>query len=179
VLAAHLSFLLFNPRIAILEGDSVMNTVIQQLRRDICELTAKGSQVRTNISSLKWREGSLQEIQKIRSERDNQGRKVNGKRALAPFRRPETGGERSILWSKKRDIGYGARYHLLVYGMLRGRAFLKIEPNHVGKDCLPSTYAFKICLKKYLPDSSITEDHIQTWIDGGEAPVWKNEVAAA
>lgn len=156
-----------------------MNTVIQQLRHDICKLTAKSSQVRTSISVLKWHEGSLPEIQKLRSERDTLGHRVNGKKALTPFRRPETGGERSRLWSKKRDLGYDARYHLLVYGMLRGRTFSKIEPNHAGKGSLPSTYMLKRCLKKYLPDTSITEAQIQTWIEGSEAPVWKNEVAAA
>jgi hypothetical protein len=179
VLADHLSFLLFNQRIARLKGDSVMNTVIQQLRHDICELIAKSNQIRTNISSLKWSEGSLPEIQKIRSERDEQGHKIKGKRALAPFRRPETGEERSRLWSKKRDIGYDARYLLLVYGLLRGRIFSKIEPNHAGKDCLPSSYMFKMTLDRYLKDNSITEVQIQTWIDGGSAPVWRVEVKAA
>lgn len=156
-----------------------MNTVIQQLRHDICELTAKSNQLRTNISALKWREGSFPEVQKIRSERDEQGNKIKGKRALAPFKRPETGGERSRLWSKKRDIGYDARYLLLVYGLLRGREFSKIEPNHTGKDCLPSTYMFKMYLDRYLPKSSITEDQIKAWVDGGSAPVWRTEVVAA
>jgi hypothetical protein len=156
-----------------------MNTVIQQLRHDVCELIAKGSQVRTNISTLKWREGSLPEIQRIRSERDEQGHRVKGKRALAPFRRPETGEERSRLWGIKRDIGYDARDHLLVYGMLRGRNLSKIEPNCTEKYCPPSAYALKRCLDQYLPDSSITETQIQTWIDGGAAPVWRVEVAAA
>jgi len=156
-----------------------MNTVIQQLKSDVCELIAKSNQVRTSISSLKWREGSLPEIQKIRSERDELGRRIKGKRALAPFRRPETGEERSKLWSKKRDIGYDARYLLLVYGMLRGRKFSKIEPNHAGNDCLPGTYLFKMCLDRYLPKSSITEEQIKSWIDGGAAPVWRTEVAAA
>jgi hypothetical protein len=156
-----------------------MNTVIKQLRRDICELTVKGSQIRTTITSLKWREGSLPEVQKIRSEKDANGHRVKGKRALARFRRPETGGERSRLWCEKRDLGYDSRYHFLVYGMLRGRAFSKIEPNHAGCGCSPSTYALKRCLNKYLPDFSITEDQIQTWIDGGSAPVWRVEGAAA
>lgn len=156
-----------------------MNTVIQQLRHEVCDLIKRGGQVRANITSLKWREGSLPEIQKIRSERDEQGHRIKGKRALASFRRPETGEERNRLWGKKRDIGYDARYHLLVYGMLRGREFLKIEKNHAGKDCLPSTYALKRCLDRYLKDSSITEAQIQAWIDGGPAPVWKTEVEAA
>ena len=156
-----------------------MNTVIQQLRHEVCDLIAKGIQIRNDITSLKWKEGAFPEIQRIRSEKDDQGHRINGKRALAPFRRPETGEERSRLWGKKRDIGYDARYHQLVYGMLRGRKFSKIEPNHAGKDCFPYIYALKRCLDRYLPDSSITETQIQDWIDGGAAPVWRTEVAAA
>lgn len=153
-----------------------MNTVIKQLRREVCNLITKGCQISSSIATLKWREGSLPEIQRLRSERDAAGHRVHGKKSLSRFRRPKTGAERNRLWWEKRAIGYDARNHLLVYGMLRGKLYLKIEKNSKH---LPSAYALKTCMDQYLKDSSITEEQIQTWLDGGSAPVWKTKVEAA
>lgn len=153
-----------------------MNTVLKQLRVDVRDLIVKGSQVRKDISLLKWKDGSLPEIQKLRSQRDNQGHRFHGKRALVPFRRPETGEERSRLWNKKREIGWDARNRFLIYGMLRGRLYSTIEKNC---DCPPSAFSLERCLDKYFGESPIKESVIQDWIAGGAAPEWRTGEQAA
>jgi hypothetical protein len=153
-----------------------MNTVLKQLRVDVRDLIVKGSQVRKDISSLKWKEGSLPEVQKLRSQRDASGHRFHGKRSLVSFRRPETGAQRSGLWDKKREIGWDARNLFLIYGMLRGRLYSTMEKNCV---CAPSAFGLEKCLDKYFGESSIKESAIQDWISGGAAPEWRTGEQAA
>ena len=86
-----------------------MNTVIKQIHAELRNTVASTIKVSHQIHTLKWKEGSLPEVKRIRSERNPQNQRINGKRALKPFRRPETGDERNRLWAEKRDLGATAR----------------------------------------------------------------------
>ena len=65
------------------------------------------------------------------------------------FIQASKGDERYRRWNEKRALGQEARYHLIAYGLLRGMAYDKIEPNS-NKDMLASynfdyNYLAQIC----------------------------------
>jgi hypothetical protein len=155
--------------------ECVMKNVLKRLRQEIKDKAVAGNQVRRAIESLAWKEGSAPQVQAIRSKRDASGHRVEGKKSLKKFRRPETGPERYSLWDEKRSVGSGARIYLLLYGMLRGRPYLSIE-----KKCdeAPSAYLLGITVAQVLGQDRATQKDIQAWLDGGEAPSLAGREAA-
>lgn len=148
-----------------------MNSVTKKLRCDLIANVRAALEVSQKIQSLKWAEGSLPEVQKIRSVKDESGHKVNGRRALKPYLRPETGPERSILWGKKRSLGWTTRDYLLVYAMLRGKPYKAVEKN-CAENFGPSVYGMNHVIRKYFEEGKcpITEEQIIGWLNGEAAP---------
>ena len=135
-----------------------IRTIRTALRASIDEGIGYSQEIRT----LAWVGGRPPELPVQRNE---QGQRLTGKRALKPYRRPETGPQRNGLWEKKRWHGdYSTRYLLLALGFLRGRTYLSIErtaDHPVSKDWLHRT------LTKHLPDEvEISRDEITHWLAG-------------
>lgn len=152
-----------------------MKQALNQLRQEIRGKAEEGGRIRRAIEALVWKEGSLPEVQAIRSKRDASGHRVEGKKALKKYRRPETGPDRYSLWDEKRGVGSGARIYLLLYGMVRGRTYQSIERKC---DEPPSSYLLWINLAKLLGQDRTTQKDIQAWLDGGEAPSLAGREAA-
>lgn len=148
-----------------------MHTVIKKLREDLVKSIQDTLEISRKIQGLKWKEGSLPEVQRLRSVKNEQGQKVNGGRALKPYRRPETGEERNCLWTKKRSVGFTTREYLLLWAMLRGRAYKSVEAK-CKEENHPSTYGMACILEGYFSDSRcpIGADEINEWVKGGAAP---------
>ena len=136
---------------------------MQQLVDDIAEKASEGRKIRGQIAALQWKEGTASEVAKLRAQRDPSGQRCVGKRALAAFRRPETGPERYALWDEKRSVGREARIHLLVLGLLRGVSYERIERTCVVED-RPSARTLRRVLQSYGVE--MTEETIQGWFDG-------------
>jgi len=152
--------------------------MIVQLKKAVCEKATEGREIRKQIEALTWKEGSLPEVQAIRSKRDASGHCVAGKRALKEFRRPETGPERFDLWNQKRWAGWEARTALLAYGLVRGRAYKTIEASCApGNE--PSSYNILKLLEGILPSGKVTEAVIKEWLKGGPAPALIEKEKAA
>jgi hypothetical protein len=153
-----------------------MKTVISSLKIEVCARALACQKLRGVIRSLKWKDGVLPEVKKIRSQRDASGRRIAGKKALRDFRRPETGPERSQLWVNKQEESHYARCALLAYGMLRGRAYKTMESSvrdGNGVNC----YGVRDALNRALPsDKHVTIKQIQEWISGESVQIF--EVAA-
>jgi len=148
-----------------------MNSVTKKLRSDLIASIQATLEVSQQIQGLKWKDGSLPEVQKLRSVKNEQGHKIHGKRALKPYRRPETGPERYLLWYKKRGLGSTTREYLLLYAMLRGKAYDRAEKKcREGNE--PSVYCMAQALERYFEGGKcpITMNHISEWIAGGAAP---------
>lgn len=148
-----------------------MNTVTKKLRIDLIKSIQATLGVSRRIQDLKWKEGSLPEVQRLRSVKNESGQRVNGKRSLKPYRRPETGDERNRLWTEKRGLGYTTREYLLLYAMLRGRTYKSVEAK-CKEENYPSTYGMACILEGYFGDTKcpIGMDAIHEWVEGGPAP---------
>jgi hypothetical protein len=143
-----------------------MKNAKNTLKQLIKEQADNGRRIRLEIQALKWKEGCPP------VQRDASGRKVTGKKALAAFRRPETGPQRFGLWDDKRSEGHYARIYLLLLGMLRGRPYKSIEAK-----CHPWKTMTARSLHKSLGNvldaeqmAHFPEPAIKAWLDGGEAP---------
>ena len=155
-----------------------MNTVMQKLRTELVESIQATLEISRKIQGLKWKEGSQPEIQRLRSIKDEEGHRVHGNRSLKPYRRPETGPERNALWTKKRGLGYTTREYLLLWAMLRGRAYKTVEAK-CREENYPSTYGMSGILQRCFGDtpSPIGMDEINEWVKGGPAPKLVEEAA--
>src|SRR6185437_4850508 len=129
-------------------GHGCMEVAVEEGHR------GEGRRIRGAISALRWKEGSAGEARALRARSDDRGRRVAGKRALAPFRRPETGPDRAGLWAEKRDVGEEARMLLLVLGMLRGVPYRRIEAR-CGEGNAPSARALHRALARYLEEPAL------------------------
>jgi len=148
-----------------------MNTVMQKLRTELVESIQATLGISRKIQDLKWKEGSQPEIQRIRSVKDDKGRRVHGNRSLKPYRRPETGTERNALWTKKRDLGYTTREYLLLWAMLRGKAYKTVEAK-CKEENYPCIYGMAKILERYFEKDKcpIGMDEINNWVKGEAAP---------
>lgn len=155
-----------------------MNTVMQKLRTDLIESTQAALSISKKIQSLKWTEGSQPEIQRLRSIKDESGRRVHGKRSLKPYRRPETGPERNALWVDKRARGYSTREYLLLWAMLRGKAYKTVEAT-CKEENYPCIYGMCKILEYYFEKGQcpIGMDDINNWVKGSPAPKLVEEAA--
>lgn len=148
-----------------------MNTVMQKLRTELVESIQATLGVSRKIQSLKWAEGSQPEIQRLRSIRGESGRRVHGHRSLKPYHRPDTGPERNALWTRKRDLGYTTREYLLLWAMLRGKAYKTVEVT-CKEDNYPCIYGMAKILERYFEKGQcpIGMDEINNWVKGESAP---------
>jgi len=146
-----------------------MRTAIVKLKKVLCENAAKSRKLQEQIEALTWKEGSLSEVQRIRSQRDKLGRRIAGKRALKPYRRPETGPERDQLWQEKHRIGAETRRVLLAYGLICGRPYQSIENSYTNETSKPSAYTILRTLEKVLA--------LGDWLKGDAIPVASKEAA--
>ena len=146
-----------------------MKTAIKQLKAIVCENSAKGRDFRKQIQSLSWKDGTLSEVQKLKSLRDGANHRVNGKRSVKAFRRPETGNERSMLWGYKRNAAMTTRDSLLAYGMLRGRAYKTLELKCAPGNA-PSAYGISEVLEGISLVKEISRELIEKWLDGEAVP---------
>jgi hypothetical protein len=148
-----------------------MNTVMQKLRTELVESIQATLGISREIQGLKWKEGSQPEIQRLRSVKDEKGRRVNGNRSLKPYRRPETGPKRNALWTRKRELGYTTREYLLLWAMLRGKAYKTVEAK-CKEENYPCIYGMSCILQKCFGDtpSPIGMDEINNWVKGEAAP---------
>lgn len=152
----------------------MMNTVKVKLQEIVRKSAARSVAIRKEIHDLAWTPGSEEDVRRILSERNSDGQRLNGKKALAPFRRPETGQDRYCLWNEKRAEGCTARMALLALWMLRGRPYSAIEPK-VAKGNEPSTWGIWSVLKQ--AGAEVDKKLIQAWLEGGAAPVVTKEAA--
>lgn len=138
-------------------------SLLQRVREDHlrCIETQRG--IRRQIQELSWKPGSMPEVARLRSERDADGKRLHGNKALKPFRRPETGPDRYRLWDEKRGRKDEARVHNVLYGMLRGRKYAQIERNPA--DPISSEYLFNV-LRCYELNSPFEMIEIGRWILG-------------
>jgi len=155
-----------------------MNTVMQKLRTELVESIQATLGISREIQGLKWKEGSQPEIQRLRSIKDEDGRRVNGKRSLKPYRRPETGLERNALWEKKRGLGYTTREYLLLWAMLRGKAYKTVEAK-CKEENYPCIYGMSKILERYFEKGTcpIGMDEINNWVKGEASPKLVEEAA--
>ena len=138
-------------------------TVLERVRADHLKCIEVQRGLRRQIQELSWVPESAPEVQRLRSERAEDGRRRYGKKALKAFRRPETGPERYALWDRKRAGKFDARYQQVLLGMLRGRSYTQIEPSR--EDNVYADYLHKL-LVQYDPSTSITEGEIGEWVAG-------------
>jgi hypothetical protein len=148
-----------------------MNTVMQKLRTELVESIQATLEISREIQSLKWKESSQSEVKRLRSVKDEKGRKVNGNRSLKPYRRPETGPKRNGLWTKKKELGNTTREYLLLWAMLRGKAYKTVEAKCKDEN-LPSAYGMLKILEVCFggTPSPIEVDDISNWLKGESAP---------
>jgi hypothetical protein len=149
-----------------------MNAWKLQLKKDIEAKASEARRIRVEIQALRWKEGSADEVRALRGKRDERGRTVAGRRALAPFRRPETGPERAELWAQKRGVGVAARTMLLLRGMLSGVPYARIEAR-CREGNAPSARALHRALAAYLVEPALAgfpEAAVRGWLEGVEAP---------
>jgi len=150
-----------------------MNThALQQIKTDWREESEKKLRISREIQALKWKGGSQAEVRSLLAKRCSEGRPVLGKKALKPFRRPETGPQRHALCAEKRSMHTRARWLLLVKGLMVGRAYHRME-RKCAEGNLPSAEYLVSVLGEYLPARQMvpfTIEAVQGWLDGGEAP---------
>jgi hypothetical protein len=106
------------------------SSAIKFLRVKFKAAAAEGAGKREAISRLTWKDmpEAQEALSKLRVARKAGGRQTIGKRALKPYRRPETGPERYSLWADKRATGHEARHCILAMGLLKERPYLSMEP---------------------------------------------------
>lgn len=148
-----------------------MNTVMQKIRTKLVKSIQATLGINQKIQSLKWAEGSQPEVQRLRSIKDDEGRRVNGKRSLKPYHRPETGPERHNLWVQKRDLRRVTRKYLLLLAMLRGKEYKTVEAKCRG-DNYPPIYRMTQILEWYFEKGKcpIGMGDINNWVQGSPAP---------
>jgi hypothetical protein len=157
----------------------MQSTAISQFKTIVCDKATESINLRQQIDALRWFLESLPEVKRIKSTRDADGRRTVGKKALKSFRRPETSNERQRLHRDKRWVGQEARIALLIYGMLRGRAYWTLEAScQPGNE--PSVYLLNTRLFDVFPDlrGKLPNTAIKEWLEGGPAPMFFSEVAA-
>lgn len=152
-----------------------METAYVTLRTELKTQIEKCVAIRAEITSLCWKPGSEEAVRAIRAQRDSSGSKVSGRKALKPYRRPETGQVRYHLWYDKRDAGQRTRDLMLAYGLLRGTPYKSIEQKCKEGNAPYSGSIAAILARHGLP---ITASQVKSWLEGGPAPVWKQEAAA-
>ena len=106
-----------------------MKKIIEKLRNEIKVLAVKQAEdnaaIRSQIQELAWKPGSQETVAALRSHRDDNGYRRYGKKALKPYRRPETGLTRYRL---RQSMGHWSmRQMLVLYGMLRGLPYKRID----------------------------------------------------
>lgn len=136
-------------------------SVLEQVRAEHLRCIERQRGLRRQIQDLTWKPGSQAEISRIRSERDEAGKRKRGRKALKTFRRPETGPERYDLWNEKRGGKDEARLYHVLYGMIRGRSYAQIERN--PKEPISSESLWTV-LTSY---AEVAEDH-DTLVQIGE-----------
>lgn len=148
-----------------------MKEIVEKVRLETRKLVLAQQGLRCEIQRLKWRPGSAAEVARLRSERDELGRRKNGKRALKAHRRPETGSERWDLWYKKRGEKSWIRCHLVTLGMLRGRAYSTIESKtSFSVNLAESIHQFVLPLYFGRGVEPYTKEAIEAWIGGEPLP---------
>jgi hypothetical protein len=155
-----------------------MNTVMQKLRTELIDSVRATLVVSLEIQGLKWKEGSHPELQRLRSVKDEKGHRVHGNRALSQYRRPETGPKRNALWTTKRGLGSKTREYLLLWAMLRGKAYKSVEAK-CKEDNYPCIYGMTKILEGYFENGKCPfgMDEINNWVKGEAAPKLVEEAA--
>lgn len=67
----------------------------------------------------------------------NQSRELADQRRQLKIQGPETGPQRDMLWHERKSLGRSSRALMLASGLLRGRAYRRMEPKVVNP---PSPY---------------------------------------
>lgn len=146
-----------------------MKNVIEALKNEIKDQVETIRGIRGKINGLKWKPGTEEKVAAVKAKSRPRGNRQDcptGKADLKPFRWPETGPARAALWTEKRSAGSEARYLMLAYGALRGRAYKQIEPKCAeGNEPVASWIAY------HLKDAGITEAQIKGWLAGKPLPL--------
>lgn len=137
---------------------------IEKLCQDIKKYETDQRAIAGEIRELAWKPGSLPEVQRLRSERDVDGRRAHGHKALKPYRRPETGSERWSLWESKRSGARQVRDRLVLLGLLRGRSYQSIERS-TRNEALDSEWIFRL-LCQYGKPVEISSSDVGNWLVG-------------
>lgn len=148
-----------------------MKTIIKNLRTEIKKLSAEQKadkdDTRRQIRELTWKPGTEATVAALRAERGDDGFKKHGKKALKPYRRPETGPERCGLHAcLNNSTSDWIRLRLVTYGMLRGLAYHTIERK--ASRPLSAYTLFNYHVKPLFPEGECpyTKAGIQEWLDG-------------
>lgn len=148
-----------------------MKAIIKSLRSEIKKLSAEQkadkNDTRRQIRELTWKPGTEAIVAALRSERGENGFKKHGKKALKPYRRPETGPERcSLHMYLNNATSDRIRMKLVVYGMLRGLPYRTIERETAHP--LSPYILFNYDLKPLFPEGECpyTQADIKAWLDG-------------
>lgn len=150
-----------------------MDTARTTIRTQYLALIQESVDLRNQINALRWKPGTQEVVKALRSERQD-GKRLKGKKALKPYRQPETGQERYALKYQKRWKGADIREWGLMYGLLRGMDYKRIEPKCLeGNE--PSAWSLAQNFKKL--GVGITEADIKAWFKGGPAPARQEQAA--
>lgn len=142
-----------------------MKKIIEKLRNEIKEEAADQLAWNRAIRHLTWKEGSKETVAALRAERDESGRPKHGKKALKPYRRPETGSERNEMHRNKNGQGSeDVRVRLLALGLLRGMSYSRLEP--AGSSTPPYQGIWLVLNDLTDGNSPYGEGEIVDWLKG-------------
>jgi hypothetical protein len=144
---------------------------IKQTRAEIAENVALSIKLKKEIESLRWVFGTTSKRVHIMSIRDEDtGFKVYGRRATRPYRRVDTGWNRSQLKMRRRNIGARTRIDLMMLAYLTGRPVLSVERYPLSENCKYSYTYIEHRMEKMKFEYDKT--HLKNWCECGEALSW-------
>jgi hypothetical protein len=146
-----------------------MQDIHVQVKRSIVDLTNKSMQIRSDIKNLKWKDGYLVEVYKIRSQVNESGQRVLGKRLLRKLHRSETAKLRYRLTQDRVSLRKEIRKLLLIHGFINGKIYKSMEPYCILKK-RPSTQDILQTLKNFDNniDEQIYKESIEFWLGSSD-----------
>ena len=146
-----------------------MDSVYLRLKNFVKHYVSLSRQTRAEIAQLKWKPEHAEEarrLQRVPSTIAPTGRK----KTLKGWARPETGPQRYSLWDEKRSLGRGARTAHLLYAIIRGIPYVKVESNAKTRPWAKGLHA---ALQPHLTKEQgalLSVPSIEKWLDGEPIP---------